>query len=161
MIRLIANTFLTHFSKFITPLNQLLITKHIGEELIFSSTQATPIWYSHYFQEWNIFSSKIDKIWFIQSSELNDYLWKSQRNQATPNPISSFIQIIPFPPSFHFPTIRPIGCDHSLLPVESPESKQTTNHLHPIQQFLFHHANQKPPHWINSQCVVEQLNLYE
>ena len=161
MIRLIANTFLTHFSKFITPLNQLLITKHIGEELIFSSTQATPIWYSLYFQEWYNLSSKMDKIWFIQNNELNDYLWKSQRNQATSNPISSLIQIIPFPPSFHFPTIRPIGCDHSLLPVESPESKQTTNHLHPIQQFLFHHANQKPPHWINSQCVVEQLNLYE
>ena len=38
-----ANTFKTHFIKLITLLNQLWITKHIGEELIFSSTQATPI----------------------------------------------------------------------------------------------------------------------
>ena len=67
--------------------------------------------------------------------------------------------IHPFPSSFQFSTIRPIGCDHSLLPVESPKSKQTTNHLHPSQQFLFHHANQKPLHWINSQCVVELLHL--
>ena len=66
MIRFIANTFITHFRKIITLLNQLLITKHIGEELIFSSTQATPIWYSLYFQEWNTFSSKVDNIWFIQ-----------------------------------------------------------------------------------------------
>ena len=159
MIRFIANTFITHFSKPITPLNQLLITKHIGEELIFSSTQTTPIWYSLYFQEWNNLSSQIGKIWFIQSSELNDYLWKSQRNQATPNPISLLIQIILFLPSFHCHTIHSMRCDHSLLPVESPKSKQTTNHLHPIQQFLFHHANQHPLHWINSQCVAGFLHL--
>ena len=104
MIRFIANTFITHFRKIITLLNQLLITKHIDEELIFSSTQATPIWHSLYFQEWNNLSSKMDKIWFIQSSELDDYLWKLQRNQATSNPISLLIQIHTFPPSFHFST---------------------------------------------------------
>ena len=70
MIRFIANTFITHFSKFITPLNQLWITKHIGEELIFSSTQTTPIWYSLYFQEWNNLSSKVGKIWFIQKQRI-------------------------------------------------------------------------------------------
>ena len=99
-----SNTFITHFRKIITLLNQLLITKHIDEELIFSSTQTTPIWHSLYFQEWNTFSSKMDKIWFIQNSELNDHQWKSQRNQATPNPISSLIQIHLFPSSFHFST---------------------------------------------------------
>ena len=65
----------------------------------------------------------------------------------------------PFLPSFHCHTIHPMRCDHSLLPVESPKSKQTTNHFHPIQQFLFHHANQHPLYWINSQCVVELLHL--
>ena len=98
-----ANTFKTHFIKPITLLNQLWITKHIGEELLFSSTQATPIWYSLYFQEWNNLSSKVDKIWFIQNSELNDHLWKSQRNQATSNPIYSLIQIHP-----HLSTIIPV-----------------------------------------------------
>ena len=70
MIRFIANTFISHFRKIITLLNQLLITKHIGEELIFSSSQATPIWYSLYFQEWNNLSSKMDIIWFIQKQRI-------------------------------------------------------------------------------------------
>ena len=47
-----------------------MITKHIGEELIFSSTQATPIWYSLYFQEWNNLSSKVSIIWFIQKQRI-------------------------------------------------------------------------------------------
>ena len=47
-----------------------MITKHIDEKLIFSSTQATPIWYSFYFQEWNNLSSKMDKIWFIQKQRI-------------------------------------------------------------------------------------------
>ena len=154
-----SNTFITHFSKFITLLNQLLITKHIGEELIFSSTQTTPIWYSLYFQKWNNLSSKVDKIWFIQKQRIERL---SMEVTTKSSHIESYFlthSIHPFPPSFHFPTIRPIGCDHSLLPVESPKSKQTTNHFHPIQQFLFHHANLKPLHWINTQCVVEFLHL--
>ena len=92
------------------------------------------------------FQAKWTKSDLYKNSELNEYLWKSQRNQATSNPISSLIQTHPFPSSFHCHTIRPIGCDHTLLPVESPKSKQTTNHLHPIQQFLFLHTNLKPLH---------------
>ena len=157
-----ANTFKTHFSKLITPLNQLWITKHIGEELIFSSTQATPIWYSLYFPEWNNLSSKVDKIWFIQKQRIErssiEVTTKSSHIESYllthSNPHLS--TIIPLPHQFHL-----IRCDHSLLPVESPKSKQTTNHFHPIQQFLFHHANQHPLHWVNSQCVVEFLVVGE
>ena len=65
-----SNTFVTHFIKLIMPLNQRLITKHIDEELLFSSSQTTPIWYSLYFQEWNNLSSKVGKIWFIQKQRI-------------------------------------------------------------------------------------------
>ena len=160
MIRFIANTFISHFRKIITLLNQLLITKHIGEELIFSSSQATPIWYSLYFQEWNNLSSKMDIIWFIQKQ----WIERSSMEVTTKSShIESYLLTHSNPPlSIIIPLLYQFHLNRygrSLLPVESPKSKQTTNHFHPIQQFLFHHANLKPLHWINSQCVVEFLHL--
>ena len=82
-------------------------------------------------------------------------------NEIKPHRILSPHSLNPstFPPSFQFSTIHPIGCDHSLLPVESLKSKQVTNHLHPTRRFPFHLANQHPLHWINNQCVIELLHL--
>ena len=54
-------------------------------------------------QNETIYQAKWTKSDLSKNSELNDYLWKSQRNQATSNPISSLIQsihlsiIIPLP----------------------------------------------------------------
>ena len=57
------------------------------------------------FPRMKLSSSKVDIIWFIQNSELDDHLWKSQRNQATSNPIYSLIHSNP--PFYHHSTSLP------------------------------------------------------